>query len=93
MRVKILGKTWHLETQSRRMPADHDGFCDAPNLPSKTIRIRSGLGEKRQLEVVLHELLHAADWHKDETWVEQVAEDVAAILWKLGYRLTQPPER
>jgi hypothetical protein len=38
---------------------------------------------------VIHELLHAAHWDLDELAVEETAEDLARVLWKLGYR--SPP--
>jgi hypothetical protein len=42
-------------------------------------------GEER-LEVILHELIHAADWRLDESFVEPFAADAAAALVRLGYR-------
>lgn len=83
--VTILGKRYRLIFDHRLARAD-DGDCDDPREPGKTIRIRKKLSPIRELEITLHETLHAADWHKDEAWVEQVAHDVARILWRLGYR-------
>jgi hypothetical protein len=34
----------------------------------------------------LHEILHPADYDKTEEWVDELATDMAKILWKLGYR-------
>ena len=62
------------------------GECEPPESKRKEIRVRSTLRGEERLEVVLHECLHAADWHKDEEWVERLAVDLAKILWKLGYR-------
>lgn len=84
MKVKILGKCWNLIRC--QLPGDRDGDCNSPSDIQKSIRVRSSLTGKREMEVLLHELLHAADWHKDETWVATVASDVAHILWRLGYR-------
>jgi hypothetical protein len=42
-------------------------------------------GEEK-LEVVIHELVHAAGWHIDEEFTEIFAKDVARVLWRLGYR-------
>jgi len=41
---------------------------------------------KTTLEVLIHEALHAANWDLDEAAVQETAEDIAKILWKLGYR-------
>lgn len=84
MRVTILGKRWGLKFTN--LPRDVNGECDGPTEPEKEIRIRTGLSEKETLETILHECLHAADWSKDEAWVEDVACDLAAVLRRLGYR-------
>jgi hypothetical protein len=36
--------------------------------------------------VLIHEIVHAAGWHIDETFVERFACDAARALWRLGYR-------
>jgi hypothetical protein len=82
--VTILGKRWRL--RFTKLARGTDGECDAPTDPDKEIRIAQGLGEKTQLETLIHEALHAADWSKDEAWVEQVGCDIARLLWRLGYR-------
>lgn len=86
MRIHLGGKAWQLEPRAK-LPADRDGDCDPPSKPGKSIRIRAGLRGVHRLEVEIHELLHAADWSKDEAWVEATAHDLARILWRLGYRL------
>jgi hypothetical protein len=65
---------------------DKDGCCDDPRERGKEIRIVQSLKNERRLDVIVHEILHAADWHKDEEWVETVASDIARTLWRLGYR-------
>ena len=49
------------------------------------VSIRPGLPRSRELEIIIHELLHAADWYKDEEWVEDAGNDIAKILVALGY--------
>ena len=92
MHVTILGKRYRLRFV-KLDPRTH-GECDDPSTPGKEIRIAKGIGEKETLDTIIHEALHAADWHKGEPWVEQVASDVARILWRLGYRrkLDGPPD-
>ena len=65
-----------------------DGQCDPPDGRGKGIRIRPGLKHcpRQLLETLLHELTHAADWSKDEEWIDDYATDVARILWSFGYR-------
>ena len=83
MRVKVLGKVWSFE---RRALTKDDGHCDPPSQAGKRIIVDSRLHGERELDVILHELLHAADWSKDEEWVDSLASDLARILTRLGYR-------
>lgn len=93
--ITILGKRWQLllvsaselEHNGRR---DCDGKCDSPDTPGKAIRAYRGLSDERLLTVVIHEMLHAADWTKTEEWVEEVSEDIARAIKKLGYRRSEP---
>jgi hypothetical protein len=82
--VEILGRRWRLEFSNPGPKADGD--CSDPGDTDKRIRVRSSLRGITKLETIIHEVLHAADWHKSEEWVEQVAGDLAKILHKLGYR-------
>jgi hypothetical protein len=50
----------------------------------------SNLRGEERLEVLLHELVHAAGWHLGESIVEQFANDAARALWRLGYRDVEP---
>jgi len=83
MRVRILGKHWHLRFAPNLA---NRGDCDPPDRPGKEIRISSTLRGEERLEVLLHEMLHAAGWHIDEEFVEQFAGDAARVLWRLNYR-------
>ena len=67
----------------------------------KEIRISKKLLEPRQrakenqarelklLEIFIHESFHALSWHTSEQYVSDGAEELAAVLWKLGYRRKQ----
>jgi Zn-dependent peptidase ImmA (M78 family) len=83
-KIILLGKAYTLKYVSNL--GEYDGHCDPPDAVNKFIYIKSGMEEKRELETLLHEFLHALDWSKDETWVEQSAEDISKILWRLGWR-------
>lgn len=83
MRVKLLGKLWKLRFAPNLA---NRGDCDAPTRPAKEIRVASQLRGEERLEVLLHEFLHGAGWHIDESFVERFAADAARALWRLGYR-------
>jgi hypothetical protein len=79
--VTINGKRWRLIFTSQL--GDCRGICDHPDAVGKRIRIRNGLPREELIEVLLHELLHAADWSKGESWVERTACDLARVLEQL----------
>jgi hypothetical protein len=83
MRVKVLGKVWQLRFAPNMA---NRGDCEPPDKRGKEIRISSSLRGEQRLEVLVHELLHAASWHIDESFVEQFARDAARTLWRVGYR-------
>jgi len=71
-----------------------DGLCDAPQRkPIPRIRINRELRGVRMLDVLIHEMLHRLGWHIDEDFVAQGAEDMADVLWQLGYRGAWDVER
>lgn len=83
MRIKIMGKYWEL----RFVPnLKNHGDIDPPSKPKKAIRIKSTLVGAIELETIIHEIVHAGNWHLDEEFVEPFCHDLARILWKLGYR-------
>ena len=82
--VKILGKRWFLRF-ARNLA--NRGDIDPPHVAAKAIRIDAALSGEERLEVLLHEFIHAAGWHLDESFVEQFAADAARALWRLGYRM------
>lgn len=81
--VNILGRRWRL--RYCRLQKNY-GECDAPDKPNKEIRISSRIGGQHELEILLHEMLHAAGWHIDEEFVGRSAADMARVLYRLGYR-------
>lgn len=91
MQITILGKRWRIlfvpakELRDTTGKRDCDGKCDPPDLPGKAIRIYDKLTDERLLTVLCHEILHAADWSKDESWVEDVAESFARAAMKVGF--------
>lgn len=85
MLVTILGKRWNLVHEPLDGRANH-GYCERPDTRRKKIVVNSKLKDEALLAVEIHEMLHAADWYRDEEWVEAVGSDIAKVLWRLGYR-------
>lgn len=83
MRVTVNGKRWLVRFVPRLANC---GDCDPPDAKGKTIRIQAGMQPQLELDTVIHELMHAGNWSLSEEHVNQVATDIAAALWKLGYR-------
>lgn len=87
MKVKLLGKIYSVVFKPLK---DARGYCDPPDQRNKTIWIDSSLTDEEQLEVILHELIHAVDWPLSEEFCEARARDIARVLWRLGYRRSEP---
>ncbi len=83
MRITVCGKRWDLRYTN--LQTNH-GECDSPDKPGKEIRIDRQLEGIMELEVLIHELLHSADWRAAEEHVSESARDIAKVLWKIGYR-------
>lgn len=61
--------------------------CDLPkDTGVSEIRIGTQLRGQKELRFLLHELLHFADYSKDEDWVDDVSRAMAGVLWRWGYR-------
>lgn len=93
MRITILKKCWNLVFVPNLGPKK-DADCESPTDKGKQIRIRAGLRGQRLLEVLIHECLHAADWSKDEEWVQHTAHDIARAAFRPGVyeRIFQAPD-
>jgi hypothetical protein len=42
------------------------------------------------METVIHEALHAQTWTRSESDVARSARELAALLWRCGYREVEP---
>ena len=85
-RIKIRNRFWSLRFLPVLNGMDR-GQCDSPTKRAKAIRIRSDLRGEERLEILIHEMLHAAFWDMDEEPVEESAADIARALWRIGYRM------
>jgi hypothetical protein len=76
-----------------KMSQTDDGMTEAPWFKNKRLFLRHGIrNEKRRMEAAIHEFTHAADWYKDEEWVEQFGHDLTNFLYALGVRWPNPPD-
>ena len=91
MRVKIGNKYWNLIFT--KLDETTGWECYSPDTVNKQIRISNDIPDEEELDIVIHEFLHAADWSKDEEWVEQIAYDLSHILLKLGWKKENRDER
>jgi hypothetical protein len=85
MQITIMGKRYHLKYVTR-LPGDVLGLCDHPDNAHKLIRLTKGMRQDKELEITVHELLHAANWQLDHDWVIQTSRDVSRVLFRLGWR-------
>jgi hypothetical protein len=85
MRVQLRGRRYKLAFTKLRNK-DFIGQCDAPSARGKRIVIDSGLQGQLRLDTIIHELLHGLYWELSEEAVDGAATDIAAVLWRLGYR-------
>jgi len=59
------------------------GLC---NHKQKVIEISRRAKGKIELDTLIHEMMHATCPFLDEFQVDYSATDIAAVLWKMGYR-------
>jgi hypothetical protein len=85
MRVTVRGRRYRLAFENLRKK-NCLGYCDSPTEVGKEILIDKNLSGKLRLDTIIHELLHALYWDLSEESIEEAATDVAAVLWRLGYR-------
>lgn len=62
-----------------------EGYCDSPHGGKPGLHITDD-GTCRGLETIIHEALHAENWAKTERVIARTANEIARLLWRLGYR-------
>ena len=87
MRVKILSKCWtFIRVKDLYTEGGAYGQIEHPGKKGKTLKVDDSLTNRHELEIIIHEFLHGADWSKDEEWIVETSEDLSRFLWRLGYR-------
>jgi hypothetical protein len=86
----IDGQKWKWSYKSlKRMKPRVLGLCDYEN---KIVSVCTSCEGIERLDTELHEALHAMQGFASEEHTEQVATTLAQILWRLGYRRSEPPK-
>jgi len=92
MHLMFRGKVWRLEwfpksrLRAKTKGGPAYGLCDAPSVKGKKILVFNDMTPEKELEVLLHEGLHACSWDMAEEAVEETARDLRKMLWRLGWR-------
>jgi hypothetical protein len=84
MRFRLRGRYWKIVRG--KLDSQLDGLCDASN---RTITVRPSLCGERELEVMIHEMLHACHWDLGDEAITETSEDLARVLFRLGYRKSE----
>ena len=97
MRFTLNSKRWTFkrETIRRKLPGGRVvlGDCSSPDEKYRVVRVDSRIQGEEELDVILHELLHAAAWDVlDESFVDSTATGIARLLWRIGYRKVENPQ-
>ena len=83
--ANINGKRWKIRTAVSNLAVRGD--CDAPDVKNKQIRVAASIADDEQFcEILTHEILHAADWHRSEEWITSTSKSIANILKKCNFR-------
>jgi hypothetical protein len=69
-----------------------DGLCDPPDYRSPKIHIAPDLSPKREMAVMIEEMMHAFFWNIPEKEVRRFCGSVTRILHKEGWRQTVTTE-
>lgn len=83
MRLK-LGGQWVRIT--RKPLPDAWGYCVLNPDREPEILIHDRMSERQELEILIHEAAHLADWQLSENQVDRVAKTAAELLYKTGWR-------
>jgi len=83
--VTIRGKRYNLVVKKLKTVR---GMTDPPTKKNKTVFIDS---EERGIELLatlIDELIHCAVWELENDVVDEISDDIAAVLWKCGLRFS-----
>lgn len=55
----------------------------------REILVLDGQRGRDELDTLIHEMTHAAQWDLGEEAVEEIGTDLASALWRMGWRRTR----
>lgn len=79
----INGVPWEVKWPKEIYGGTCYGLCE---IDTKTINYERGLQGQQLLVYSIHEMLHAEFPKASEAVVTQAAEDIADVLWRMGFR-------
>ena len=79
---KFRGKRWRVQSQR----ALENGYLGECSPDKKRICIPIQGDTLHELDVIVHEALHACFYDMDEECIDEAATDIAKFLWRLGWR-------
>ena len=82
--LTIRGRRWRLVDVANHKGKEL-GYCSNPDI-EKEIAIPIDGDTESELDTIIHELIHAAQWDLAEEAVEEMACSIAGALWRLGWR-------
>ena len=86
MKARFRGHWWHFRRRDSKIL---DGECQMNDAP-REMWIAKRIRGLRLLEALVHESLHACFPDLTEDAVEEAGRDIAAHLWRLGWRVEKP---
>jgi len=82
MKHTFRGKSYHLYESDTL----EGGECTDPNSPKREMTIPIEGEDVYDLEVIIHEALHACQYDICELAIREISHDIATLLWKLNWR-------
>lgn len=85
--IKVAGRNWKIKmVDGSTLPRNVLGTCTSPAGRHPTIEIRKNMSDKKTLEVVIHEVMHASLPLLDEAAVETSAHEICKGVFAMGWR-------
>ena len=79
----FIGKRWWFDELPKGQAS---GMCESPEATHRIMDIPLEGKTLNDCATVIHESLHACYWWMDEEFIDQAADDIARLLWRLGWR-------
>ena len=84
--VNLRGKRFSI-SRPKRINPELLGWCINTGKPK--IAVAYSLDGEEELEIFIHEMLHACYWDMDEEAITDAAQSISKALWRMGYRKSE----